>query len=250
MKVRHGLEIAKRLWPLAAALLIGGCGSSSVTSHTPAPGPEGQLGVMTPGGAFDLNAPPDGWIIAKGDTSADPLGREALSNVTVDGVRALELISSAEPTVAVRHIDAMLLATPYLTWSWHLSDHGQGIHPVRIVVGFQGGMAPGGAPGNLGAALPAHDRALALVWGDTLLRRGSISLPPPDKPWEAPLYTVRGGRENTRRWWPETVDLSELYAKAWPGEDMRRVRITFIGIAAAPRMPTVRGRVSGLLLSH
>jgi len=229
---------------LAALVLAQGCVKTAPPNR---PAPEGHLGIMGPGPEFRLDAPPRDWIISTGGQD----GPAPLSVATVDGVPALELKSAATPSVAVRQVDAMLLATPYLSWSWHLSDHGAGIHPVRIVVGFQGGGAPEGGAGNtLGGDLPAHDRAIALVWGDTMLRRGTLSLPAADKPWEAPLYTVRGGRENTRRWWLETADLAQLYAEAWPDTDMRQVRITFIGIAAAPRAPSVRGRVSGILLSH
>ena len=210
------------------------------------PAPEGQLAVMGPAPGFSLDAPPKDWIISTDNTD----GRAALATVTVQGVPALELQSADAVTIAVRRVDALMLATPYLSWSWHLSDHGPGIHPVRIVVGFQGGMAEGSETDSLGGGLPAHDRAMALVWGDTMLRRGTLSLPPADRPTQAPLYTVRGGRENTRRWWLETVDLSEFYAQAWPGDDLRHVRITFIGIAAAPKTPPTRGRVAGILLSH
>jgi hypothetical protein len=89
-----------------------------------------------------------------------------------------------------------------------------------------------------------------LVWGDTALKRGALSLPPPDRPLEVPVYTLRGGRENTRKWWFETVDLSDLYAKAWPLDDFRHVRITFVGLAAAPTETVVRGRISGISLTR
>lgn len=232
---------------LAAALLSVMACAAPVKPQRPAP--EGQLAVMGPAPTFSLDAPPQDWIIST--DNAD--GRDALGTVTLQGVPAVELKSTGATTVAVRRVDAMLLATPYLSWSWHLSDHGTGIHPVRIVVGFQGGRPEGGDTDPLGGGLPAHDRALALVWGDTLLRRGSISLPPAERPTQAPLYTVRGGRENTRRWWLETVDLADLYAQAWPDDVRKQARITFIGIAAAPRstaQASVRGRVAGILLSH
>jgi len=209
------------------------------------PAPEGQLAVMGPAPSFSLDAPPKDWIISTDNADASA----ALSMVALDGVPALEVKSAARQTLAVRRVDAMLLATPFLSWSWHLSDYGQGIHPVRIVVGFSGGVRSDTTE-QLGGGLPPHERALALVWGDTALRRGSLSLPPPERPTEAPLYTVRGGRENTRQWWLETVDLSQLYAQAWPLDDFRQVRITFIGIAAAPKIPPVRGRIAGILLSH
>lgn len=210
------------------------------------PAPEGQLGIMGPGHNFSLDAPPKDWIISTDNSS----GRKALSTVTLQGVPALQLESTNAVTVAVRQVDAMLLATPYLSWSWNLSDHGPGIHPTRIVVGFSGGADNTSTADPLGGGLPTHDRAIALIWGDTMLRRGTLNLPPPERPTEAPLYTVRGGRENTRRWWLETVDLSQLYAQSWPGDDFKNVRITFIGIAAAPKLPPVQGRVAGILLSH
>lgn len=238
---------ARHLAALAVALvphLLGGCGESSAPPNRPSP--EGQLTVMGGAPAFSLDAPPQDWIVST-DNSA---GRAALSAVTVEGTSALEIQSGPQVSVAVRKVDAWLLATPYLGWRWHLSDHGQGVHPVRIVVGFLGGADQDGAGATLGGGLPPHDRALALVWGDSALKRGHLTLPPPERRLEAPIYTVRGGRENTRKWWREDVDLSDLYARAWPADDPRRVRVTFIGIAAAPREPTVRGRVSGIELTH
>jgi len=218
------------------------------------PAPEGQLAVMGSGLNFALDAPPRDWIIATDAANRGPTPASTpLSTVVIDGVSALEMRSGPVRSLAVRRVDAMLLATPYLSWAWHVSDHGTGIHPVRLVVGFMGG-APDSAQvevmGGDGGGLPEHDRALTLVWGDTALRRGTLSLPPAERPLEAPIYTVRGGRENTRKWWQDTVDLSDLYAQAWPEDSRRIARITFIGVAAAPRVPAVRGRVSGILLSH
>lgn len=221
-----------------------GCSGALVSPSRP--NPEGQMNVLGPEPSFNLDAPPKDWIISTDNQD----GRAALSSKPFQGVPALELKSSETATIAVRRVDAMLLATPYLSWSWNLSDHGAGIHPVRIVVGFSGGISDDQDAIQLGGGLPPHDRALALVWGDTLLKRGTLSLPPPESVAEAPLYTVRGGRENTRKWWPEAVDLSQFYAQAWPNDDRRKVRISFIGIAAAPKTPAVHGRVSGILLSH
>lgn len=231
---------------LALGVMLAGCTAPEIRIDRPSP--EGRLTVMSGGQDVAVDAPPEDWLITLGDASADPLGRQALSRVTIGGVDALELFSSRLPTIAVREIDAMMLATPYLKWSWHMSDHGQGIHPIRLVVGFQGGLPEGGAPSRLGSNLPPHDRALALVWSDTMLRRGAFNLPPLDRPWEAPLYTVRGGRENARNWHQEVVDLADLYAKAWPDDDRRKVRVAFIGMAAAPHVPAVRGRVANILL--
>ncbi len=228
----------------ATVLILAACADPSVRPNQPSP--EGHLAIMGPEPGFRLDAPPEDWIISGGGAERT----DSLTLVNRDGMPAVELKSGAERIIAVRRVDAMMLATPFLSWTWHLTNHGPGIHPVRLVVGFHGGAPEDAETAKQGNGLPEHDRAIALVWGDTALRRGALSLPPPDRPYETPIYTVRGGRENTRTWWQEAVDLSELYAKAWPGDDRRRTRISFIGLAAAPTPTVVRGRLSGILLTH
>jgi len=231
---------------------VAGC-SNTRTSRQPdksVPSPEGHLMVMQTGLRFNLDAPPKDWFVAttepgqKTNTAFSPL-----SSVTIGGIKALEIRTGPAHSIAIRKVDAMLMATPYLSWSWNLSDHGLGIHPVRLVIGFRGG-SPVETAALLGGGLPLHDRALTLVWGDTALRRGTLTAPPLDHPHEAAVYTVRGGRENTRKWLNDTVDLSDLYRQAWPHDTRRGVHITFIGIAAAPKMPAVRGRVANITLSR
>lgn len=240
---------------VASLLALAACSSDSTApaphaqTRAPAtsPAPEGRLAVMSAGSAFRIDAPPGDWIV-QGNTGD---GRPALQSVNVGGVAALELRTGPEPVVAVRRVDAMMLATPFLTWSWNLSDHGAGTHPMRIVVGFLGGAPRGGeTPVLLGGGLPVHDRALALVWGDSMLGRGTLKPPPQGQPLATPHYIVRGGRENTRKWWLESVDLSRFYQNSWPRDDFRNTRITFIGIAAGAHQPTIRGRVSGIVLTH
>jgi len=230
------------------ALILTSCASLTKKVVIPdQPSPEGRLAVMGPDRSFNLDAPPRDWMISGGDGSAPS---SSISSVMRDGVPALELKSGSERVIAVRRVNAMMLATPFLSWSWHLSNHGEGIHPMRLIVGFHGGAPADTQLDSQGDGLPPHDRALALVWGDTALRRGSLSLPPAQKSFQAPIYTVRGGRENTRKWWLEHVDLSDLYAKAWPNDDRARARIAFIGLASAPTRTVVRGRISGILLTH
>lgn len=229
--------------------LLGLCtwtlGACSNTPPPPSmPGPEGQLTIMGNGTALNLDAPPRDWIISGGGEDR----ASAITSVNRDGVAALEIRSGPERVIVVRQVDAMLLATPFLSWTWNLSNHGAGIHPVRLVVGFKGGAPEDSETTNQGDGLPEHDRAIVLAWGDTALKRGTLSLPPPERPFEAPVYTVRGGRENTRRWWNDAVDLSDLYTKAWPNDNSRHARIAFIGLAAAPSTKPVRGRISNILL--
>ena len=61
---------------------------------------------------------------------------------------------------------------------------------------------------------------------------------------------MRGGAGNAGAWWSETVDLAELYARAWPGDDRRRVRVMFIGIAAAASQPAATAHLSRIVLSR
>lgn len=238
----------RTLAALSAGLLsVMACSTPETRPSMPnQPSPEGRLAIMGPSQSFNLDAPPEDWIVVGGGPDAPT----AIAKVTRNGIPAVEIKSGPEHVIAVRKVEAMMLATPFLSWNWHLTNHGDGIHPVRLVVGFQGGAPEGVVPETQGSGLPPHDRALALVWGDTALRRGTMSLPPAERPNEAPIYTVRGGRENTRKWWFEAVDLSALYAKAWPNDNRRRTRITFIGLAAAPTETAVRGRISGILLTH
>jgi len=246
------MAIGSMLLSLCACTLSQTTVASVAPKNTnPGPGPEGRLSIMGAGLNFNLDTPPKDWLIATSDENISPNAVfTPLSTVTQDGVPALEIRTGPAQSIAARRINAMLMATPYLSWSWHLSDHGQGTHPVRMVIGFKGGVPDGSSTRGRNNGLPEHDRAMTLVWGDTALRRGTLTAPNPNRPFEAAVYTVRGGRENTRKWWRDTVDLSELYQKAWPNDERRTIRITFIGIAAAPHMPAVRGRVSAIELSH
>ncbi|MCK5546977.1 MAG: DUF3047 domain-containing protein [Rhodospirillaceae bacterium] len=223
--------------------------------------PEGRLDVLGPTSQLtpeliDKNMPPD-WVL---------IGKSTANNIKInpiEGVPGIGLTSSDESLLAVRRVGAMMLATPYLSWAWNITDHGDGIHPVRIIVGFKNNtintkpdffsLAGMGLNNTyLGNAdLPVHNRAISIVWGDSALGRGSLRLPVVGAgTHEAPLYMPRGGRENTNKWWMETVDLSNIYKRAWPNDNARDVAISFIGIAASPGRPGHRGRISGIVLSR
>ena len=173
----------------------------------------------------------------------------------LDGVPALKVANGANGFLAVKPSRASLLATPYLSWAWNMDPQDDGPHPVRLVVGFHGGN-PGarswtGAFTPSGGALPPLDRALNIVWGLSALERGSIITPSTVKGKQAAArYVQRGGQENTKSWWFETVDLSDIYRRVWPNDDIGAVQITFIGIAAAPGRAPTSGYVSGIRLSR
>ena len=207
----------------------------------------GRLEVLGPAPGFSTDSLPTGWIM---EGSA---GDGRLEVVDVQGVPALSVVNGDHGFVLARHTDANILATPYLSWAWNLDAQRSGTHPICLVVGFSGGNPDGdswggGSFAGMGSALPNHDRVLSIAWGESALRRGSMVRPPGPES-QALLYTVRGGRENTGSWWLETVDLSQLYSIAWPGDDVGRVRVAFIGLsAAADRLPAA-ARISGVVLS-
>ncbi len=237
---------------LFSTFILSACAEVKTKNITP----EGRLDVLGPTPQFtseliDEGLPPD-WVL---------VGKSSANNIKINpiaGVPGIGLTSSNESLLAVRRVGAMMLATPYLSWAWNMTDHGDGVHPVRIIVGFKNNTIDTkpdffsfAGMGLSNTDLPVHNRAISIVWGDSALGRGSLRLPPAgtDAP-EAPLYIPRGGRENTNKWWMENVDLSDIYKKAWPEDSARDIAVSFIGIAAAPSRPGHRGRISGIVLSR
>lgn len=212
--------------------------------------PSGSMDVLGPIPAFEPSALPPDWV------TEGAVGRGQLTVVERDSIPALMVVNGDENFVAAKPTRASLLATPYLSWSWNMEMRDSGTHPVRLVVGFNGGdrQRPARAsppPPSPGQALPVHDRAIVITWGDSALQRGAIVKPDATKvPRPPSRYTARGGRENAGSWWLETVDLSDIYRRSWPDDDAASAQITFIGIAASAGRPPSPAYLSGIRLSH
>ncbi len=240
---KSGIFLSALIWA-PVLVLVAACSKPMTTIQ-----PGGTMNILGPVPAMVSHPLPDDWI-----TEGKP-GPGQLTVVNRDGVPALKVINGRQSFVAVKPARASLLATPYLSWAWNMDPQNQGPHPVRLVIGFLGGNPDsrvwGSGFGKPGVKLPPHDRAVVIVWGESALQRGSITKPKPAKHAEAAArYTARGGRENTGSWVFETVDLSDIYRRAWPGDDAGNAQITFIGIAAAPgKMPSA-AYISGLRLSR
>ncbi|MBM3566197.1 MAG: DUF3047 domain-containing protein [Alphaproteobacteria bacterium] len=223
----------------AALLLLAACAAPSAGVDV-----EGKLDVLGPTPDLAVAGLPGNWAVQ---------GRIAPGRARVverDGVPALRLTPGADGFVLVRRVDALLLVAPYLSWSWNMENHGAGLHPVRLIVGFR---RDGGEPSRLwpgGGALPPHDRSLAIAWADSALARGALTRPGPTDPAAAPLYVARGGRENANTWWLETMDLERAYRELWPREDLARTRIVFIGLAVLDHAEPAAGHISGVRLSR
>ena len=229
---------------LSLVVLIVGCAQPSIPTA-----PTGTMDVLGPVPAFEPNALPLDWV------SVGKITEGQLSVVTRDGVPAQKVINGVQSFIAVKPTQASLLATPYLSWAWNMAPQDKGAHPVRLAIGFLGGHPeprPQTAnPDKKGAGLPPPDRAVVIIWGQSALQRGAIEIPKTTgKRQAAAQYTPPGGRENTGSWWFETVDLSDIYRRAWPGDDAGQAQITFIGIAAAPARKPAAAYISGLRLSR
>lgn len=213
-------------------------------------GSVGQLHVLDPAAISSLQSLPDDWVIVgSGDIAWDHL-----SIVDIENVPALRVVNGMEGFFFVRRTQAMLLATPFLNWAWNMEAPPTGVHPVRLVIGLHSSKTTDGGWKNLSffrpwPTLPRHDRLLAIIWGESALQRGKLSHPSGDRQ-DVPRYTARGGRENAGKWWEEAVDLSRLYASVWPEDDLSRVRVMFIGIAAAEGYPPAAAHVSKIMLTR
>jgi hypothetical protein len=228
-------------------LILSGC---SVKEANIAP--EGLLSVLGPSPSFSPEDLPTDWVINKNGN----LKKSQLRIVNKAGKRSLKITNAEDPFIIVRRINAMMLATPFLSWSWLIEPQSPSDdHPVRIVIGFYGGDPRSRIARNrsfrwLGNPLPKHNRLINFTWGESALQRGTLKTPTPDKLNIEPAYTVRGGRENTGSWWLETVDVSTLYRQIWPEDNTASVRIVFIGIAAVDGSVIAPAHISGITLSR
>lgn len=232
---------------LAALLWLSACAVEQAS-----PGPEGALAVLRPLPGTSLEQLPGDWVMERNG----PVRERQLGLTVKQGLPALSVVNGEASFIFARRTRAMMLATPFLSWSWNMEPPvGGGDHPTALVVGFHGGDPASTSRGGgwfrwLGSTLPPHDRMLLLGWGDSALQRGNLSPSPVREAPSKARYVVRGGDENTRSWWLETLDLSALYARAWPKDDPGAVQVVFIGVAAIAGGAPAPAHVSGILLSR
>lgn len=225
-------------------VLTPGCAVRHITAES-----GGRLEVLGPNPGFSPADPPSDWVF-----EGSPDKETQLAVINLQGVPALRIVNGEDGFAFTRRVQALLLVTPYLSWAWNVDARHSGIHPISILVGFHSGDPKSDSWGKrsfgwLGAAPPPHDRVLAITWGESALQRGSL-MAPEEEDGGIPRYIARGGRENGGSWWLETVDLSQLYARAWPADDAAKVSLMFIGFAAAGGRPPDTARISGMVLSR
>ncbi len=208
-------------------------------------GPEGTLEVFGPTALADGPILPDDWVLESEGVRAS--GR----NIAVsggDGSATLTLTTGPSRFVLARRVKASLLASPYIGWSWRMAPAAGREADIRLLVGFHAGNPESRSWGSepfahLGTNLPPFDRAIAIVWGNSALERGSLSTAA-----AIPEYTARGGAEHTDQWWSDNLDLADLYRKAWPNDRIERVRIMFVGFAVSENTTAVQANFGDIVL--
>ena len=89
------------------------------------------------------------------------------------------------------------------------------------------------------------------MWDASALSRGNLTAGDATGEVATARYIVRGGAEKAGNWWVETVDLETLYRRAWPTDDFRRARITFVGLSSVEGGDAADGMVvAGIRLSR
>lgn len=211
----------------------------------------GTLDVLGPDQAFTKALSnddiPDDWVLS-GTPSAS-----ALRISTIDQIPALNINAENQSFALVRRVNASMLATPYLSWAWHVAPPKSGTHPVRIIVGLVNRDAESKRPWWKigGRDEDVVDRVITVVWNDTALGRGNIiKLKTAEDRPEAAEYIARGGPEQGGRWWVDTVDLSLIHRQIWQHDDPAKIDIKYIGIAAKPSAQTSSMGVATLRLQR
>ena len=215
------------------ALVLSACGSSK-PKHLEI-GTGSRIDILTPQLQFYKSKIPAGWVIEGADYEDLFEARTKLPNIFMtqrNGQRGVHIQSGTDDFALVRYTRAKLLVSPYLSWQWHVSEHKNEHHPVRLLIGFYGGhpKSPPLEPEQFiwrGQNFPAFDRILSIGFDDMALKRGNLY-----SMGKVKYYVQRGGFEQTNLWHDEIVDLSLIYNRAWPTDDQGKVIITFVGMTS------------------
>ena len=214
--------------------------------------------MLGPDRAFDPSRPPPGWHLASDGAS----GRPRFAVAEKAGVVALEVVGGTEDAALFREVRAPLLTMPYLRWGWYLDPPGRTLAravpaegplpvgpaaPLRLVVGFSGGRAPGpDARSDDASSGPfGCDRVLSLVWSaepELRIERG------PDGA-AAASYVVRQGAKGAGRWVLESVDLSRIYSEVWPQDRPGDASVVFVGAGSGGVADPTTGYGAEVVLS-
>ncbi len=206
-------------------LLLGACSAPQADIS-----PEGQLEIFGPNNTFVSGYLPEDWLLE--GVTEQTLFTTLLQIGKLDNALTLKIMSADQAFALARRTNASLLASPFFAWSWRVTAPLGNRHPVRLIIGFNGGTLNGRREGiadlfEFDANIPEHDRTVTLVWGSPEDIPGSI-----DASRAAPQIVVRAGNKSAETWMTENIDLSQIYKRLWPSDDMVHVRIRFIGVVS------------------
>jgi len=191
--------------------------------------PEGQLEVFGPTSGFSLRDLPGDWIgVGLNENKLE----DHLEVVSVDASPAIKVTPGPVDFFFIRRVNAELLASPFLSWSWTRSPGAKKRSKVSLLIGFYGGDPTSRSWGGeffafLGQKIPPHDRLIALSWGGETEQAGAV-----DKEPRSARMIVRSIRNSSDEWYEENVDIGRLYRDAWPRDDHADTKIMFVGFVA------------------
>lgn len=212
--------------------------------------PYREILVLGPSPRFDPAKLPGNWYVASRGSAAP-----SFAAAEKDGVLALRLDGDADGAILGRKFRVPLLNMPYLRWGWYLDRTAPvakrtkaetGTEPsvfLRVVVGFRDPAKDEADAENSGDvhAPPKIDRALSLEW------QAAAGGQPTDA--SDGSVVIRAGGRDAGRWIIEAVDLSRLYARAWPQETSGKAEIVFVAVGTGPTSVPITGYVAEVVLS-
>lgn len=174
--------------------------------------PSGELRLLF--APFRLDRPPQFWIRRGPVDGFDWRDR--------DGVIALELRAGRGGGLLARRTNALIAASPYLSFIWRSEDGGP--LPAELWLGFRQRDLDDWGESDFGLGLPPFDRLLRI------------------RP-EAPDGPTDGWRENT-------LDLTALHRRSWPQDDPLRARLVLIALNIDAAGAQRTGHIARLYLSR
>lgn len=213
---------------------------------------EGDLKLLY--APFSLQKLPQYWRyvenpLSKPPSSAQRPNQSPLFWGDVDQKIALGVSPSHGPAEIGRRTNVAILGSPYLSYSWQLTD---GAQPgdVSLVLGFRNQDVGDWNEGDFGAGLPNVDQVLRIPIGGPL----------PDAPGTGAQKNVAGrplgdmtNPAAPQGWQTDYLDLATLHRRYWPDIDLLNVKLVWIGIATTePKRPNATGvtYLSHILLSR
>ena len=187
--------------------------------------------IFGPSHGFTKGKIPNDWVL-EGSSYEKVYTRNLMINDR-GGTPTMRLTPTKKSFVLLRRTKASLLASPYLGWSWNIYNPSGQNFPISIIVGFYGGDPTSRSWGSrplvyLGTKVPPYDRTIAIVWGTNSDSKGNIKIRN-----NKPFYIAGIGASKNNNWLNENIDLSKLYRRIWPTDDVVKARIMFVGFASA-----------------